>query len=71
MNDQDEYPFALPMELEWLASHSLCDPETAAGDVGRKLFSREVFADSRASKTGHCAPLNCWPRSNSGTNDAL
>jgi hypothetical protein len=71
MNDQDEYPFAGPWGLEWLASHGLCDPETVAGHVGRKLFSGEVFANSRALKTGRCAPLNCWPRSNSGTNDAL
>ena len=47
MNDQDEYHFARPMELEWLASHGLYDPETAAGYVGRKLFSREVFAHAR------------------------
>jgi hypothetical protein len=43
MNDRDEYPLARPRELEWLASHGLYYPETAAGYVGRKLFSREVF----------------------------
>ena len=44
MNDQDEYPFARLRELERLANHGLYDPETAAGYVGRKLFSREVVA---------------------------
>ena len=71
MNDQNEYPFARPSELEWLASHGLGNPETAVGQVGRKLFSGKVLANSRALKTGQCAPLNCWPRSNSGTNAAL
>jgi hypothetical protein len=46
MNDQDEYPFARPRELEWLASRGLCDPQTAAEYVGRKLLSREAFAQA-------------------------
>jgi hypothetical protein len=44
---QDEYPFARPRELEWLASRGFCDPQTASEYVGRKLFSRQVFAQAR------------------------
>ena len=48
MNNQDEYPFARPRELEWLASRGPCDPQTATEYVGHKLFSQETFQQVRA-----------------------
>ena len=47
MNEQDEYSFTRPRELEWLACRGLCDPETAAEYVGRKLLSQEAFRQAR------------------------
>jgi hypothetical protein len=47
MNDQAEYPFSRPRELEWLASRGMCDPQTAAEYVGRKLLSQELFRQAR------------------------
>lgn len=47
MNEQDEYSFTRPRELEWLARRGLCDPETAAEYVGRKLLSQEAFRQAR------------------------
>jgi hypothetical protein len=38
MNDQDEYPFARPRELEWLARRGLCYPQTAASTSGASCF---------------------------------
>jgi hypothetical protein len=42
-----DYPDSRPKRLEWLASRGLCNPETAAEYVGRKLLSHEVFAQAR------------------------
>jgi hypothetical protein len=47
MNDQDEYPYSRNRWLPWLLERGLCDPETAAEYVGRKLLSQEVFAQAR------------------------
>jgi hypothetical protein len=48
MNNQDEYPFARPRELEWLASRGPCDPQTATEYVGHKLLSQETFQQVQA-----------------------
>lgn len=42
-----DYPDSRPKRLEWLANHGLCDPETGAEYVGRKLLSPKVFARAR------------------------
>ena len=47
MNSADDDPFSRPRQLEWLASRGLCDPQTGAKYVSRKLLSQEVFAQAR------------------------
>jgi hypothetical protein len=47
MNSADDDPFSRPRQLEWLASRGLCDPQTGAKYVSRKLLSQEVFARAR------------------------
>ena len=47
MNDHDDYPFSRRGHLEWLAERGLCDPQTGAEYVGRKLLSQELFAQAR------------------------
>jgi hypothetical protein len=47
MNDQDEYPHSHNRWLPWLLERGPCDAETAAEYVGRKLLSKEAFAQAR------------------------
>ena len=43
----DRYPHSRNRWLPWLLERGLCDPETAAEYVGRKLLSPEAFAQAR------------------------
>jgi hypothetical protein len=55
-------PFARPRELQWLVSRGLRDPQTAAEYVGRKLLSKEAFAQARKEyqrATANYASAHC------------
>jgi hypothetical protein len=63
-DNSNNYPFSRPGHLNWLAALGLCDPETAAEYVGRKLLSHELFA--RARKEYQEVTRNCAPAHHAG-----